>query len=68
MTRRGNTTQRAEQFLAGYLERSGQTRSELLERRVVSTCGCAESECEGFKVVPMDCLLPWLGDRVMICG
>lgn len=46
---RGVTT--AEEFLAGYLVRSGMTREQLLERRIVATCSCGDEVCEGWQVI-----------------
>ncbi len=49
----------AEEFLVAYAARSGVPPLQLLERgRVVSTCACSEPDCEGWQLMPPDCLRP----------
>jgi hypothetical protein len=55
-------------FLDLYAERSGTSPASVLESRVVATCRCNESVCEGWQVIPEDCLMPWRGERVVIRG
>lgn len=58
----------AEAFLTRYLKRSGARREVVLARRVVATCACGESICDGFQVIPEDCVLSWRGEEVIIRG
>ncbi len=57
-----------EEFLAGYADRSGSTRDKLLTGRVVATCVCGDELCDGWQLVPEDCLLPWREEVVVIRG
>ena len=56
----------AGRFLDRYAARSGLTRDQILERRVIATCECGEEICEGFQCMPEDTLLPWRGETVLI--
>lgn len=57
----------AEEFLAGYADRSGRTRAELLAGgRVVATCRCDYEQCEGWQLIKPEFLLPWRGEEVTI--
>jgi len=58
----------AEGFLVAYAERSGASREQLLDRRVVSTCTCDYEECEGFQLIPEYCVLEWRGEKILIRG
>lgn len=56
----------AEAFLLAYAERSGSTRDEVLMGRVVATCLCDYENCEGWQLIPENCLLPWRAEVVVI--
>ncbi|AYN57822.1 hypothetical protein HOU49_gp33 [Arthrobacter phage Eileen] len=58
----------AEEFLTGYAQRSGRTREELLQDRVVATCACDYDACTGWQLIAEKHLLPWSGDVVAIRG
>lgn len=58
----------AERFLANYAARSGATREQLLDHRVVSSCTCGYEECEGFQLLPEYCVLEWRGEKILIRG
>jgi hypothetical protein len=56
----------AEAFLLAYAERSGSTRDEVMTGRVVATCACGYEACEGWQIIPENCLLPWREEEVVI--
>lgn len=49
----------AEEYLSAYATRSGMLPRQLLEYgRVVAACTCDYDGCEGWQVIPPDCLQP----------
>lgn len=55
----------ADEFLAAYAQRAGVPALQLLEAgRVVATCACDYQDCEGWQIIPKDCLQP--ADEVSI--
>ena len=59
----------AGEFLAQYADRSGIDPDVLLAHgRVVATCSCGDTICDGWQLVPEDCLLPWRQETVALRG
>jgi len=59
----------AEEFLAGYAERSRMTPEALLGHgRVVATCHCDEEGCDGFQLISPANMLPWRREEILISG
>ena len=43
-----------QEFISGYVERSGVSVELLMARRVALPCACGEDGCEGWAMVPND--------------
>jgi hypothetical protein len=62
-------TSAAAAFLKRYAAACDTTPSDILAGgRVVATCSCGDDSCEGWQVIPEDCLLPWRNEKVVIRG
>ncbi|MCU1518484.1 MAG: hypothetical protein JWQ75_3205 [Pseudarthrobacter sp.] len=57
----------AEEFLAGYSERSGIPLEELLATgRVVATCRCGDEMCDEWQLTRPENLLHWREEEIVI--